>query len=76
MLIRFRLPQAGSARLAVYDVHGRSIRVLMDEVRPAGEHVLPWDGKNDSGKPVASGTYFCRLEAGEKVFSRKVLLKR
>jgi hypothetical protein len=65
--IRFDLPAAGSARLAVYDVAGRLIRSLVDAELPQGSHEAIWDGRNEAGRAVASGSYFARLLAGDRV---------
>ncbi|MHB8079386.1 MAG: FlgD immunoglobulin-like domain containing protein [Candidatus Krumholzibacteriia bacterium] len=65
--IRFNLPMAGQARLAVYDVAGRLVRVLVDGELPAGGHETAWDGRDSAGRALASGSYLARLEAGGKV---------
>jgi flagellar hook assembly protein FlgD len=42
----------------------------------SGNHTLQWDGRNQSGQPVAAGTYFYQLQAGEVRQAGKVLLVR
>jgi aminopeptidase N len=59
--IRFTLPADQAVRLAVYDVSGRLVKTLVDEVRPAGDNGARWDGTDRSGQAVASGAYFARL---------------
>ncbi len=59
--IRFTLPMDQAVRLAVYDVSGRLVKTLVDEVRPAGDNEVRWDGTDRSGRAVASGAYFARL---------------
>lgn len=58
----FALPQAGPARLAVYDVAGRRIRVLSGGFHPAGRHELEWRGDDEQGRRVGGGVYYLRLE--------------
>jgi len=58
--IRITLPAAGRARIDVYDAFGRRVRRLHDGPLAAGTHAIPWDGRNDRGRPVASGTYVVR----------------
>jgi hypothetical protein len=67
--IRFALPKPGRVVMRLYDVAGREARVLVDEELPAGWHrtVLEAGG-------LASGIYFCRMEAGEFTDTRKLLL--
>jgi hypothetical protein len=61
--LRFYLPSAGQARLSIYDVSGRLVRVLVDGELPAGGHEAIWDGRDASGRGMGSGTYFARLLA-------------
>jgi len=61
--IRFGLPAAGSHTLVVYDVSGRRVRSLSSGPLEAGPHAVRWDGRNDEGRLVPSGVYFCRLTA-------------
>lgn len=63
--IEFELPDAAPVRLAVYDTAGRRVRTLVEgTVHAAGRVAVPWDGRDDSGRPVAAGVYFTRLVAG------------
>ncbi len=56
---------AGHVRLAVYDVLGREVALLVDEVQESGLHDVTWDARN-----VASGVYYYRLTAGSSVAVR------
>jgi hypothetical protein len=67
-VVRFALPAAGHARVAVFDVQGREIARLLDGERPAGPHTVEWE----DAAPGA-GVYFLRLEhGGRSVTSRCV----
>ncbi len=70
--IRFRLPEAGPVRLAIYDAAGREVAVPLSGQLEAGEHEAPW--RPDPA--VASGIYFYRLETPRGTRSRKLLLVR
>jgi len=72
--IRFGLPEAGSVRLAVYDMSGRLVRVLVSGELSTGTHELIWDGRDDAGEQVSSGIYFARLRAGDIRLNRKMVL--
>jgi hypothetical protein len=74
--VRFTLVHAGPAVLRVFDVRGRQVRTLISEYLPAGEHEVTWQGDDDRGRPVASGIYFCRLEAAGDRQSRRMVLLR
>ncbi len=59
--IRIDLPEAGQLSLVVYDVLGRKVATLHEKQVAAGYHTIHWNGLSDSGFPVASGMYFCRV---------------
>ncbi len=61
--ISFDLPQRGFTELAIYNFLGQRVKRLLSEERQPGHYRLQWDGKDDRGKPVASGLYFCRLRS-------------
>jgi FlgD Ig-like domain/CARDB len=54
------------ARVVVYDLQGRLVRVLHDEVTPAGRHEVFWDGADTAGQTMASGVYVVRLTVGHR----------
>ena len=62
--------------LIVYDLLGRKVATIAEGVRPAGWHTAQWDGRDDAGKPVASGIYLYRLQTGQFIQTRKMLLVR
>jgi hypothetical protein len=59
--LSFRIPQAGRTELRVFDLSGRLVRTLLDEVLRPGRQSIVWDGRNDQGHRVGSGLYFIRL---------------
>jgi hypothetical protein len=75
--IRYSLSREERVRLAVYDVGGRLVATLLDGLQAAGEHSIPWDGRDAGGGAVGSGVYFYRLttESGERESKRMVILK-
>ncbi len=68
-VIGYRLSEVGQTRLAVYDLLGREVAVLVDGVMPAGSHQVMLDGRN-----LASGVYLVRLTTGNESFTSKILL--
>ncbi|MCP4547246.1 MAG: hypothetical protein GY835_12375 [bacterium] len=72
--ISFGLPTAERARLEIYDVGGRRVRVLVDETLPAGRHEVVWSGTDAEGAPLATGLYFYSLTAGDRTLKARMLL--
>lgn len=64
--LRLRLDQAGVVQAAVHAADGRRIRDLGSVMLAAGEHRLAWDGRDDAGRTVPSGTYFLRARGGDE----------
>jgi flagellar hook assembly protein FlgD len=58
----------------VFDAAGRLVRTLVDTSEGAGAHDVTFDGRDDNGRPVASGVYFYRLDAGTTTQTRKMVL--
>jgi hypothetical protein len=72
--IRFGLPEESEVKIVVYDIVGRKVDLIVNEVMPAGYHDVIWDGKNSAGKQVASGIYIFRMTAPNRTFDRKAIL--
>ena len=73
--IEYGLPTAGPVELAVYDVLGQPVRILVRTgSQPAGYYTAHWDGRDDSGRLVGSGVYLCRLQASGFTRTQKVAL--
>lgn len=72
--IFFTVPQASEVRLTIHNVRGRRIRTLSNEKVAAGTYPFMWDGKDDYGRPVSSGIYLYKLQAGEFTQIRKMTL--
>ena len=60
--------------LRIYNIKGQVVRTLVNEEKRPGEYQVVWDGKNDSGKGVSSGVYFCKLKVGDFSETRKIVL--
>ncbi|NUN69149.1 MAG: T9SS type A sorting domain-containing protein [Bacteroidetes bacterium] len=72
--IQFALPSDASVRLTVYDILGREVRSLVNTDMAAGYHNVAWDGRNNKGTSVASGIYIYRIEAGQFISTKKMML--
>jgi hypothetical protein len=75
--IRYSVPRPGAfVRIVVHDVGGREVRTLLARRIDGGRRAVVWDGRDDAGNAVASGTYFYRVQiAGEAFTGKMTLLK-
>jgi hypothetical protein len=69
--IRYELPGSSHVTLAVYDVLGREVALLVNETQPAGAHVASFEATS-----LSSGAYFYRLQAGKFIDTKRLLLVR
>jgi hypothetical protein len=74
--IAFSTKEEGHVRLIVFDARGRMVRMLVDGIRKPSRYVEEWDGRDDSGGRLSSGTYFYLLELPGWSDSRKMTLVR
>lgn len=74
--IRFSLETPQEVEVAVYNLAGQLVAVLLKGECQAGVQTANWDGRDSCGREVASGVYLCCLRAGGKVATRKMALLR
>jgi len=71
--IRYGLPHEERVTLRIYNILGEEVVTLVnDEMKTAGFHVAVWDGRNSSGRYVASGVFVYQLKAGERTIAKKM----
>jgi hypothetical protein len=72
--IKYDLPVAGHVNLAIYNVLGQKVRILVDEFQDAGRKSARWDGHDENGRDVASGIYFYKIKVENFEKIRKMVL--
>lgn len=75
-VIRFALPQPSQVELAIYNLLGQPVAVLVQGPSAAGTFSVHWDGRDQAGQAVTSGVYLYQLRAGGYTEVRKLLLLR
>lgn len=76
--IPFSVAEGGQVRIVLWDVQGRQVRQLVDSRYQPGEHRIVWDGLDDAGRSMPSGTYFYGMSVDGRavaVAEKAVLLK-
>ncbi|KAA3660355.1 MAG: T9SS C-terminal target domain-containing protein [Calditrichaeota bacterium] len=74
--IEYSLQKNSRVKITVFDILGRHVRTLVDGMQTTGTHTLQWNGRNDMGALVSSGSYFYVLESGAVTLQRKLLFLR
>ncbi len=73
-IIRYSIPHNGLVSIKVFDILGKEVTTLVDEVKHAGSYSIKWNGKNSLGISVGSGVYFYRVQAGKNIQTKKMVL--
>ena len=74
--IRFRMQKAATVNISVFDISGKHIRTITHSFYPAGNHEVSWDGTSENNLSVGSGIYFYRMQTGNGVIIKKMILLR
>ncbi|KQC06196.1 MAG: hypothetical protein APR54_07565 [Candidatus Cloacimonas sp. SDB] len=72
--IQYSLPEDSPVELAVYNIKGQRVKILVNEIQLKGIHEIEWDGKDASDKPVNSGIYLYKLTCEGKTDIKKMTL--
>ncbi|MEO0108035.1 MAG: M6 family metalloprotease domain-containing protein [candidate division WOR-3 bacterium] len=76
-VIEYSVPEAANIQLGIFDVRGNAVRTLERRLMPRGAYRVAWDGRDDQGRLVSPGIYYCRLEGtGLQAATRKLLQLR
>jgi len=74
--IKYAVPTRSYVRLTIFNVLGQKVRTLVDEEKVAGSYDQEWDGKSENGTQVTSGIYFYKIEAGNYIQTKKMVLMK
>ena len=74
--IKYDLPEDSFVHLDIYDLLGREVKTLLNEVVKAGYKVVSWEGKDNNGNPVSTGMYIYRLTVNSAESNEGILVVR
>ena len=74
--ISFQMSASSHVRIAIYNIIGKEITMLVDEWKTAGSHQVFWNGRNESGIAAPSGIYIVQMRVGTFCQSRKLILMK
>ena len=72
--ISFRIAESGNVKLDIYNIVGRKVKTLVSGKVDKGDHIVKWNGKNDTGNSVSSGVYLCRLKTSNTCKVHRITL--
>jgi hypothetical protein len=71
-----QLPRDSRVSVMVFDMRGQLVRSLIEGEQTAGTHRVSWDGRDSSGRSMPSGLYSARIQLGDRMFTRKLMLAK
>jgi flagellar hook assembly protein FlgD len=72
--ISLSLSEATEVSMVIYDVQGKRIKTVVNDVLSGGNHRITWNGRDQGGNSVSGGVYFCRVIAGSAEQTVKVVM--
>jgi hypothetical protein len=72
--IRYAIPNVSYVSLRIYDILGREVKTLVNSEQNIGIHSVQWNGDNNYGNKVSSGIYLYKIEAGNFIMTKKMIL--
>lgn len=69
------MPKAGRYSVRIYNVAGQVVKTFEGEA-PAGKQTFTWNGTDERGRPVSSGIYFCKAQAGKSLSVKRMILTK
>ena len=72
--VRYDLPDNENVTIIIYDMLGRQVKQLVDSYQEAGFKSIIWNATNDFGKPAANGVYLYKIQAGDFIQTKKMVL--
>ena len=74
--IQYALPEETKVVISIYDLMGRKVRTLVNDVQSAGYRNVMWNATNDMGRLVSAGVYIYSIQAGDFIQNRKMVLMK
>ena len=72
--LNYGLPEDAMANITIYDMMGRQVKTLTYGFQTSGYKSVEWNATNDQGEPVSAGVYLYKIQAGDFVDTKKMIL--
>ncbi len=74
--IRYSIMEKTPVQIDIYNLKGQKVKSLVQETKAAGNYNVVWNGTDDNNRPVSSGVYFFKMNAGKYSATRKMILMK
>jgi flagellar hook assembly protein FlgD len=72
----YSIPRECNVTLSIYDITGKLVKILVNELKNSGVYSVNWNGTDDRGRKVGQGVYFYTLETSIQTFTKKLVLMK
>jgi len=72
--LRYAIPENALVNITIYDMLGRQVKTLVNQIQDVGYNSIIWNATNDYGKPVSAGIYLYQIQAREYISTKKMVL--
>jgi len=72
--IDFQISESGNTKINIYNINGELVKELLNEEKNRGVHSIFWDGRNNKGEIIPTGTYFYQIQVGDFIQAKKMIL--
>ncbi|MBA4311871.1 MAG: hypothetical protein C0417_04480 [Chlorobiaceae bacterium] len=74
--IEYKITKQGNVEIGIYDINGRLVKSLLNTTQHAGSYTIQWNGQDENGGVVSSGTYFYQVKSdGVQLVKKMLMLK-
>jgi len=74
--VKYSMEESANVSIDIYDVKGKKVKTLVNDIQSAGSHTEVWNGTNNNGEVVGSGIYFMKMTAGNVSSTKKMVLMK
>jgi len=74
--VKYSMEESANVSIDIYNIKGKKVKTLVNDIQSAGSHTEVWNGSNDKGETVGSGIYFMKMRAGNVESTKKMVLMK
>ncbi|HNX01029.1 MAG TPA: endonuclease, partial [Candidatus Cloacimonadota bacterium] len=74
--IKYNVTKPGDVSIVIYNVKGQKVRTLVADHLNSGSYTVKWDGNNDKGQSCSSSVYYLKMQEGNKISLKKIVLMK
>ena len=74
--IKFQIPYKSAVCINIFNIMGKRVKRLINHMFAPGSYIAVWDGRDETGRRLSSGIYYCQLKTGKNILVRKMIMMK